>query len=140
MLLQAQNSAVLSVGEVDRPHVKRGDTVMQKLNLSLRAGFHVNSNTPSDEFLIPLKLTWAKGPLASEQITYPDPHLEKSDFAPKPLSVFSGNFQILTRFRAAANADTGMGMMTGKLRYQACNSHECLMPKTIDVQFVVDIQ
>jgi len=30
--------------------------------------------------------------------------------------------------------------MNGKLRYQACNDKECLPPKTIDVQFAVDIQ
>jgi hypothetical protein len=136
----AQSSSVLSLGEIERPRVKRGEAFPLKLNLSLRPGFHVNSDKPSDEYLIPLRLTWGKGPLQSEQVTYPQPHMEKPEFSPKPLSVFSGNFQVVTKFRAAANAEPGMGMMIGKLRYQACNSRECLVPKTMDIQFIVDIQ
>jgi thioredoxin:protein disulfide reductase len=100
----------------------------------------VNSNAPADEFLIPLKLTWAKEPLEAEQVTYPKPQLEKYDFSANPVSVFSGNFEILTRFKAPATATPGLASMTAKLRYQACNNKECLPPRTIDVHVTVDIQ
>ncbi len=36
---------------------KPGSTVEAKVSLQLRQGYHVNSNTPSDDYLIPLKLT-----------------------------------------------------------------------------------
>ena len=111
-----------------------------KLKAQLRTGFHVNSDKPSEDYLIPLKLTWAKEPLQLEQITYPKPQLEKYDFSLTPLSVFSGNFEIVTRFKAPAAASPGPAMMNGKLRYQACNNKECLPPKTIDVAVTVEIQ
>ena len=110
------------------------------MKAELRAGFHVNSNAPADEFLIPLKLTWSKEPLETEQVTYPKPQFEKFDFSPKPVSIYSGTFEIVTRFKAPASAPPGPGVMTGKLRYQACNNKECLPPRNVDVRFTVDLQ
>jgi hypothetical protein len=100
----------------------------------------VNSNTPSDEYLIPLRLTWNAAPLQVEQVTYPKPQMEKYQFSDKPLSVFSGEFEISTKFKVPSNAPGGLQLISGKLRYQACNDHECLTPKTLDVQFAVNIQ
>jgi len=138
--LRAQGNPALSVSPPEKLTVKRGAAADLKLKAQVQPGFHVNSNAPADEFLIPLKLSWAKEPLETEQITYPKPQFEKYAFSPNPVSVFSGNFEISTRFRAPPNASPGLGMMTGKLRFQACNNKECLPPRTIDVRFAVDLQ
>lgn len=87
-----------------------------------------------------MKLTWAKEPLEAEQVIYPKPQFQKFAFSPNPVSIFSGNFEINTRFKAPVNANPGLTMMTGKLRFQACNEKECLPPKTIDVRLTVDLQ
>ena len=100
----------------------------------------MNSNSPADEFLIPLKLSWANGPVEATDVIYPKPEMQNYAFSPKPVSVFSGNFEILTRFKAPATATPGFAIMNGKLRYQACNNKECLPPRTVDVRFTVDIQ
>jgi hypothetical protein len=94
---------------------KPGAAVDSALPLDLRSGYHVNSNMPSDDYLIPLRLTWNPGP------------------------VYTGEFQIVTHFKAAANAEPGPKTLTGKLRYQACNSSMCLPPKTLDVSLQVEI-
>jgi len=120
--------------------IKRGDERDVKLKLQLKSGYHVNSDKPADEYLIPLKLTWAKDPLQTEQIVYPKPQTEKYSFSLTPLSVFSGNFEIATRFKAPPTAAPGPAFMKGKLRYQACNNKECLPPKTVDVSVTLDIQ
>lgn len=138
--LRAQGNAVLSVAPPEKLSIKRGATAEVKLKAQLQPGFHVNSNAPADEFLIPLRLTWAKEPLETEQITYPKPQFEKYAFSPNPVSVFSGTFEIATRFKALTAANPGPSVMTGKLRYQACNNKECLPPRTIDVRFTVDLQ
>ena len=139
--LRAQGgSSVLSVTPPEKLTVKRGATAEVKLKAQLQRGFHANSNAPADEFLIPLKLTWANQPLQTEQVNYPKPQFEKYAFSPNPVSVFSGNFEIATRFKAPPNANPGLAMMTGKLRFQACNNKECLPPRTIDVRFAVDLQ
>lgn len=138
--LPAQSKGVLSVAPVDKLTIRRGATGEVKIKAQLQPGFHTNSNTPSEDYLIPLKLTWAKEPLVAEQVVYPKPQMEKYDFSPTPLSVFSGDFEIVTRFKAPADARNGPAMMSGKLRYQACNSRECLPPRTVDVSVTLDIQ
>ncbi|MBV8817183.1 MAG: hypothetical protein JO022_02430 [Acidobacteriaceae bacterium] len=130
----------MTLGQIEPVSVKRGATFVQKVPLHLKAGFHVNSNTPADDYLIPLKLNWSPGALTVEQVNYPKPQLEHYSFSQKPVSVFSGTFVIETRFKAPANAPAGAATVTGKLRYQACNERECLPPKTIDIQVPVDIQ
>ena len=138
--LLPQSKGVLTVGPLDKLAIQRGATGELKITAQLQPGFHVNSNTPSEDYLIPLKLTWAKEPLQAEQVIYPKPLSEKYDFSPTPLSVFSGNFEIVTRFKAPADARNGPAIMNGKLRYQACNNKECLPPRTVDVRVTLDIQ
>ena len=79
--LRAQSNAVLTAAPAEKLNIKRGSTAELKLKAQLQPGFHVNSNTPADEYLIPLKLTWAKEPLDAEQIIYPKPELEKYAFS-----------------------------------------------------------
>lgn len=112
---------------------------MQPVSVQIKGGFHVNSNKPEDEYLIPLKLTWT-GPLQAEEVVFPKPERMKSSFSPKPLVVYTGKFDIVTKFKVPANAPDGPNMASGKLRYQACNEKECLRPRTIDVNLSLDIR
>ena len=119
---------------------KRSTTAVAKIGVQLRSGYHVNSDKPNDEYVIPLKLTWTDSPLQVENVSYPSPKLENYDFTSKPLSVFTGDFDIVTRFKVPAKAAPGATVLLGKLRYQACNDKMCLPPKTLDVRLPVEIQ
>ena len=138
--LLAQTSPALSIAPAGQVTIKRGGEAELKLKAEVRSGFHVNSNAPNDEFLIPLKLTWPAGPVEAGQVIYPKPQSEHYAFSANPVSVFSGNFEIVTRFKAAAGATPGPTPVTGKLRFQACNEKECLAPRTIDVRVTLDVQ
>jgi hypothetical protein len=120
--------------------VARGQTAKQSLTLYVRAGFHVNSNKPNDDYLIPLTLTWEKGVVEAGAVEFPAPQLEKSSFSDKPLSVYSGTFRLVTPFRAPVGAAVGSVTIVGKLHYQACNDHECLRPQTIEVRVPVEVR
>ena len=130
---------VLSVAPPEKMTAKAGATAQAKLSVQLRSGYHVNSNTPSDEYLIPLRLTWSAGPLETVEVVFPKPQMEKYSFSEKPLSVYTGDFELLTRFKVAASAAPGPLALTGKLRYQACNDRMCLPPKTVDVSLPVEV-
>jgi hypothetical protein len=119
---------------------KRGAALEVKIPVQLKSGYHVNSNTPSEAYLIPLRLTWAPGPLQAVEVVFPKPRMEKYEFAPNPLSVFTGDFELVTKFKVGASASTGPGMVSGKLRYQACNQNSCLTPKTIEIQLPVIVE
>src|SRR5579863_2038318 len=139
LLCSAQNTNVLTVGPPEKVTAKIGSTAQVKVSLEIRTGYHCNSNKPLDDYLIPLKLTWALGPLESPEVIYPAPQMEKYSFSPTPLSVYTGNFDLITKFKVSASATPGQAIITGKLRYQACNDRMCLTPKTIDVSIPIDI-
>jgi len=120
---------------------KRGAAVEAKIAVSVEPGFHVNSNTPSDAYLIPLKLTWTPGgALEPGAVVYPKPEMEKYAFSDKPLSVFTGDFNVTAKFKVPATAPFGMGMMVGKIRYQACNNNSCFPPKSAEVRLSYQVQ
>jgi hypothetical protein len=117
----------------------RGKSATAVVRVDVREGYHINSDKPADEYLIPLRLSWESSPLAVEEVIYPKPSLESYSFSRTPLSVLTGDFEIRTRFRVATGAPTGSRTVTGKLRYQACTDKLCLPPKTVEVRLPVRI-
>ena len=126
-------------GPPERIMVKAGSTTEVRLFAQMLSGYHANSNTPSDDYLIPMRLTWSAGPVEVAEVVYPTPHMEKYSFSDKPLSVFTGDFELLTKFKVAASASPGQTVLTGKLRYQSCTDRMCLPPKTVEVTVPVNI-
>ncbi|MCZ2073768.1 MAG: protein-disulfide reductase DsbD N-terminal domain-containing protein [Bryobacterales bacterium] len=131
---------ILSIKTAPRAVLERNAVNTATVTVQLRNGFHVNSNKPMDDYLIPLRLTWEPGGVEVLEIVYPEPRLEKYDFSAKPLSVFSGSFDLITKLKVPANAQTGPGMVAGKLRYQACTEKMCFPPKTLDVKMQIEIK
>jgi len=137
-LLLAQVNKPVNVTPPEPLLVKAGATVDETLNLSVREGFHVNSDKPKDEYIIPIKLTWTGGPVETMQVTYPKP--EEIKVGDQQLTVFSGAFAIKTQFHVAGGAPKGTVTVNGKLRYQACNNEMCLRPITVDIPLTVTVE
>jgi DsbC/DsbD-like thiol-disulfide interchange protein len=135
-LLAQQNK--LAVGPVEQITVKPGGNITQTLKVVVQPGFHVNSDKPKDEFVIPLKLTWTGGPLEAKSISYPKP--EEIQVGGAALTVFTGTFNIQTEFKAPEHVQPGATTLAGKLHYQACNNQMCFRPATIDVRLPVAIE
>lgn len=138
--LRAQSSSILAVAPPPKITLQRNTTGETRLAVQLQRGYHVNSHTPSEDYLIPLRLTWESRPFEILEVVYPRPKLEKYDFSAQPISVFSGDFEILTRLRTPGGAPRGPGILLGKLRYQACTSNLCLPPKTVEVRLPYEIR
>jgi DsbC/DsbD-like thiol-disulfide interchange protein len=137
----AQAPGVLTVAEPQKLVVKRGENAVSTLILTVKEGYHVNSNTPAEAYLIPLKITWdPAGPLEAVEVAYPKPKQEKYEFSEKPLSVFDGEIGLKTTFKRSATAAPGPASLSGKIRYQACNDKMCLPPKTLEVRLPLLLQ
>ena len=137
LCLPAQQNK-LAIGQVKEITIKRGGTATESLRVIVQSGFHVNSDKPKDEFVIPLKLTWSDGLLEPKSIRYPAP--EEMKVGTDTLTVFTGTFNVETEFKAPDNAPPGPAIMTGKLRYQACNNQMCFRPTTADVRLPVLVE
>ena len=118
--------------------MKRGATVTETLQVVVLPGFHVNSDKPKDEFIIPLRLSWTPGLLDVKSVEFPKP--EEMKVGTQDLTVFTGTFAVKTQFQAPANAATGPATLMGKIKYQACSSDMCFRPSSIDVKLPVVIE
>lgn len=134
-------SALLTVQEPAKLVVKRTENPTQVLKLAMKPGYHTNSNKPAEDYLIPFKLTWETGgPLEVVEVVYPPGKMAKYEFSEKPISVLGGEFEVVTKFKRAANPALGPGFLSGKLRYQACNDKMCFPPKTVEIKLPVLMQ
>ena len=101
------------------------------LHFRIAEGMHINSHTPSDEYLIPTVFSIPDGEGARlEAANYPGGTNITLPSDPKTkLSVYTGEFII----QAKIVSPSGNHLVQGKLRYQACNDSQCLPPRTITV-------
>ena len=112
--------------------LEAGKTAEGSLVVRIRPGYHINSNQPAEEYLIPTKLTW-NTPGLEAQVTYPESELFVSKFSEEAMLVFSGEIEFKTRFKAPPKLPAGLTEISGTLRYQACTDKACLAPTSLDV-------
>jgi hypothetical protein len=121
--------------------VTRGKGGSVDLQFRIGSGFHVNSNTPTQDYLIPtaLKLN-APTDIVVGRITYPPCEAMAFSFAPdEKLSVYSGSFTIGVIVRPLASVLPGKYEFRGRLKYQACDKAACYPPKELPVAFEIKV-
>ncbi|HYN22412.1 MAG TPA: protein-disulfide reductase DsbD domain-containing protein, partial [Thermoanaerobaculia bacterium] len=117
----------------DRTAYEPGGTARVAAKVTVEEGWHVNSNTPTFEYLILTKLDlelpsgWPE-----ETVRYPKHAMKTFAFADQPLAVYDGELVILAEIRVPADAAKGTLPVRGSLRYQACNDSQCLPPVTTE--------
>ena len=131
---------MVNVAAPEKIVLKRNAAQTIDFTVQVKNGYHVNSNTPDDEYLIPLKFTFAPGPVQVTEVVYPKPLMEKFQFSTKPVSVFQGDFKTQAKVKAGSNAAAGVSTLVGKLRYQACNDRMCLPPRTLEIKIPVEVR
>jgi hypothetical protein len=122
-------------------NITRGKPGTVTLHFEVENGYHVNSNTPTAEFLIPtaLRLT-APTDIVIGKITYPKGQDMSFAFAPdEKLSVYSGGFDIEVVVRPLASVVAARYAVHGQLKYQACDKAACYPPKQLPVDFGIQI-
>ncbi len=131
---QPPDVAINPVAETDAVHP--GTTAHMALQVTLDPGFHVNSNTPLDEFLIPTVLTVdPPAGISLEGVAFPEAILLEQAGAEQPLAVFEEEFLIGAALTLDAALPPGSYAVPGTLRYQACNDRMCFTPTTVPIQF-----
>jgi hypothetical protein len=121
--------------------VIRGRATSVELRFHVSSGFHINSNTPSAEYLIPttLKLD-VPTDIVVGKITYPPGQQMSFAFAPEEkLSVYSGEFDLSVQVRPLSSVLPSKYEIRGQLRYQACDNAACYPPKQLPVDFEVKV-
>jgi DsbC/DsbD-like thiol-disulfide interchange protein len=101
------------------------------LHFRIAPGFHINSHTPKEDYLIPTSFSIPEtSGVALKDAAYPD----GTDFTlpldpTTKLSIYTGEFAIQARIVAPR----GNHLVQASLHYQACDKNACMPPKTITV-------
>jgi hypothetical protein len=120
---------------------QRAEQTMVTLNFRIPAGYHINSNTPRSEFLIPTALRMElPTDIILGKIEYPAGEDLGFPFSPdEKLSVYSGDFTIALGVHPLKSVVPGKYEMRGVLRYQACDNAACFPPKNLPVSFEIKV-
>jgi len=121
--------------------VRQGQAATVPLSFRVSRGYHINSNRPKSEFLIPTTLKMnATTDIVIGKTTYPDGQDMSFAFAPdEKLNVYTGDFQVDVLVRPLHDVQVGKYIVRGILKYQACDNAACYPPKQLPVSFDVKI-
>lgn len=136
-----QQGPAIKVSPVSVVRVVQGKSVTVPLSFQVPDGYHINSNKPKSEFLIPTVLkVEATTDIVIGKTSYPDGHDMSFAFAPdEKLNVYTGDFNVDVLVRPLHSAQPGKYIVRGTLKYQACDNKACYPPKKLPVSFDVKI-
>jgi thioredoxin:protein disulfide reductase len=144
---RAQDSAFTRAASVLQPQayvslqpVPRGSAFQIAVVAKITPGFHVNAHEPSEEYLIPTKVT-AELPagVSVVETDYPRGVMRAFQFSKTPLRVYETSFTIKMKLRANGTAGIGHVKIPVTIAYQACNQDSCLPPTKIPLTAELEI-
>jgi len=119
----------------------QGKSATVPLSFRVVSGYHINSNKPKSEFLIPTVLMVdATTDIVIGRTTYPEGRDMSFAFAPDgKLNVYTGDFKVGVLVRPLRSVQPGKYIVRGTLKYQACDNAACYPPKQLPISFDVKI-
>ena len=150
VLVRAQGGDVLNQGAkkskvtadpVDPVTVQAGKSTDVTMHFKVAPGYHVNSNKPKSDLLIPTSLSLSlPTDILMGDITYPDGKDLSFPFSPdEKLNVYTGDIAITALVRAAKSMPPGRFRVHGNLKYQACDDRACYPPTQVATSFDVKV-
>jgi thiol:disulfide interchange protein DsbD len=111
---------------------KPGQTYDLAIELNIRSPYHINSDQPTEDYLIPVTvdLTSKKG-ITFGKVIFPPADMRKLELSENPLSIYEGKVQIKTSVALAADFKEKELLIDGRIGYQACDNRSCLAPADV---------
>ncbi|NCO69704.1 MAG: hypothetical protein GW878_04165, partial [Acidobacteria bacterium] len=108
-----------------------------RVTITVQSGWHVNSNRPLDEFLIPTRVELDLPPgWRAEPAAFP-PHREvRLKFSDGPVAVFEGIFAVRIGVTIPPNGPRP-AMVRGRVEAQACNDAMCMPPEEVTFELAL---
>ena len=107
----------------------RSDTQVFRIDVTMKKGWHINSNKPLEEYFIPTALTLSDGPLATEK--FPKPIEKKLKFNGTPLSLYEDHLVLESGLPDTKSQEAQV--LT--LDIQACSDQICLEPESLNFSY-----
>ncbi len=138
--LPAASSVLQPQAYVSLQPVPRGHAFQIAVVAKISPDFHINAHMPSEDYLIPTKITADLSPgIFLVETTYPRGVMRAFRFSKTPLRVYEGSFTVLMKLRTSGSAPIGPQKIALTVGYQACNQDACLPPTKIPVTANLEI-
>jgi DsbC/DsbD-like thiol-disulfide interchange protein len=116
-----------------------GESAEVAIEFEIADGWHINSNEPGLEFLIPTTLTFeVPAGLVAENLRFPPAVVRSLQLGGgRELRLYEGTVRVAATLRHATAANGGEAVAV--VRYQACNDELCLRPQTVRLPLALDL-
>ena len=102
--------------------------------------WHINSNNPKDEFLIPTTISIEDTTnFKLLKFAYPEAREYKLDFSSIPVSAWEGKIFIGALVKTAMEILPGEYELILELKYQACDNKSCLPPTVVKDTLIITV-
>ena len=136
----AQNQDVVKISAVEKSlKVIQGENVVVTLSIVVNPTWHINSNKPNDDFLIPSEIAAKSNGIKLIGVKYPKAHELKLSFSEELVSVYEATSYAKLTFKASPDAPTGKQKILVTLDYQACNDVSCMPPNSTTTEFEIEV-
>jgi hypothetical protein len=135
-------ASYVTVQPATQVRITKAKSAKALVRFRVNKGFHVNSNQPMSDLLIPTEIKLeSHAAVVSGKPIYPKGEEIALAFSPKQkLSVYEGDVAIEVPLSAAKTAKKGAYTLKGSLSYQACNDNACFPPKTTPFELSVLVE
>lgn len=139
-IIFAQGSDVVKIAVKESSvKVSQGDEFKTTLEITIDQTWHINSQKPNDDFLIPSEITAKGNGVKLIKVIYPEAHNIKLAFSEELVSVYEGTASAKLTFRVDKNAPVGKQKVQVTLDYQACNDMTCMPPNDVAAEFEIEV-
>jgi len=127
-------------GELSYHKVQAGAIVDIAIIADIQHGFHINSNKPTEEYLIPTVVKLSPLDNASfEKIIYPKKKMASFSFSEEEIAVYEERVVFYSKVTFSNSIPVGKIMVKGTLSYQACNDQNCFAPTDVTFEIPLEI-
>ena len=98
------------------------------IELDILEHYHINSNKPKDQFLIPTELIVKSNNAQVVSVSYPEAKDVTFSFSDEKVSVYDGKEFIGAVLKISEAAKIGIIEIPIEISYQACNDQSCMAP------------
>lgn len=117
----------------------QGEQISIQAVVAVDPSWHINSNKPHDETLIPTVVSTKGKSVTLVKVDYPPAKDIKLDFSEQMLAVYEGEVTFGVTLQVSDNAPVGKEIVEIVLEYQACNDQSCMPPVTTIAKLTVQI-
>lgn len=136
--LDEEHVKIKAFSSLDKLYLGSENKLAVKINIEEK--WHINSNKPYDEFLIPTELTLAENKnFQLVKVIYPKAKDYKFDFSENPLSVWEKEVVLGSVIKVNENVKPGTYSLIFVIDYQACNNMSCLAPSSVTDTLQIEV-